>query len=49
MFCRQFDEVFSQRQRYLLIIEFGHRQTSEDKSRRDLDYIKVLPLHLLPA
>jgi len=32
-----------------VMIEFGHHEAPENKSLRDLNYIKVAPLHLLPA
>ncbi|MCY3999584.1 MAG: hypothetical protein OXF84_02085 [Bacteroidetes bacterium] len=32
-----------------VVIEFGHHEAPENKSLRDLNYIKVAPLHLLPA
>ncbi|MCY4171326.1 MAG: hypothetical protein OXF08_06960 [Bacteroidetes bacterium] len=32
-----------------VVIEFGHHEAPENKSLRELDYIKVAPFHLLPA
>lgn len=31
-----------------VVVEFGHNKATEDKSLRDLEYIKVAPFHLLP-
>ena len=31
-----------------IVVEFGHNKAAEDKSLRDLEYIKIAPFHLLP-
>ena len=33
----------------LVVVEFGHNKAVEDKTLRDLEYIKVAPFHLLPS
>lgn len=32
-----------------VVVEFGHNKAAEDKSLRDLEYIKIAPVHLLPS
>ena len=32
-----------------MVVEFGHNKAVEDKTLRDLEYIKVAPFHLLPS
>ena len=32
-----------------VVVEFGHNKAVEDKTLRDLEYIKVAPFHLLPS
>ena len=32
-----------------VVVEFGHNKAKEDRSLRDLEYIKAVPFHLLPS